>query len=218
VLTLAGVQVKGESTPLRAWESCPGTAPPTPVARHPRHYATLYGVVSNRPAALYHPLPYGRCTAPSNKDGGTLEGMTHDYSAPARDSAVTSGQLERSPPSPSALCDRPRHRNAIPATTSPYPTMWKRAATECCHASPCALYNLMSTTTSNPHADGPRTSNLYATPSMPLLETHRTRHDTPPEVGFARTTVYSMALYTMPLHVGEIVWHACKLLPPWPVK
>jgi hypothetical protein len=26
-------QVKGESTPLRAWESCPGTAPPTPVAR-----------------------------------------------------------------------------------------------------------------------------------------------------------------------------------------
>jgi hypothetical protein len=32
-LTSAGVQVKGESTPLRAWESCPGTALPTPVAR-----------------------------------------------------------------------------------------------------------------------------------------------------------------------------------------
>jgi hypothetical protein len=32
-LTTAGAQVKGESTPLRAWESCPGTAPPTPVAR-----------------------------------------------------------------------------------------------------------------------------------------------------------------------------------------
>jgi hypothetical protein len=31
-LTFAGVQVKGESTPLCAWESCPGTAPPTPVA------------------------------------------------------------------------------------------------------------------------------------------------------------------------------------------
>jgi hypothetical protein len=26
-------QVKGESIPLRAWESCPGTAPPTPVAQ-----------------------------------------------------------------------------------------------------------------------------------------------------------------------------------------
>jgi hypothetical protein len=45
-----------------------------------------------------------------------------------------------------------------------------------------------------------------------------TRHDALPEAGFARTAVYSMALYTMPLHVGEIVWHACKLLPPWPIK
>jgi hypothetical protein len=45
-----------------------------------------------------------------------------------------------------------------------------------------------------------------------------TRHDALPEAGFARTAVYSMALYTMPLHVGEIVWHACKLLPPCPIK
>jgi hypothetical protein len=32
-LTFIGVQVKGESAPLRAWESCPGTAPPTPAER-----------------------------------------------------------------------------------------------------------------------------------------------------------------------------------------
>jgi hypothetical protein len=32
-LTSAGAQVKGESAPLRAWESCCSTAPPTPVAR-----------------------------------------------------------------------------------------------------------------------------------------------------------------------------------------
>jgi hypothetical protein len=31
---------------------------------HPRHCATLCSVVSNRPAAPYHPLPYGRRTAP----------------------------------------------------------------------------------------------------------------------------------------------------------
>jgi hypothetical protein len=67
----------------------------------------LCGVVNNRPAALYHPLTYGRRTAPSKKDGGTLEGMTHDYFAPARDDTVTSGQWERSPPSPSALCGHP---------------------------------------------------------------------------------------------------------------
>jgi hypothetical protein len=145
--------------PLHAWESCPGTAPPTP-----RHRATPCGMVSNRPAALYHPLPYGRRTAPSKKDGKTLEGMTRDYSVPARDSAVTSGQRERSPPSPSALCDRPRRRNAIPATAPPCPTLWKHAATGHRHATHCASYGLMSMAPSNPHADGPRTSNLYATP------------------------------------------------------
>jgi hypothetical protein len=50
-------------------------------------------------------------------------------------------------------------------------------------------------------------SNLYATPleAAPRDETHRTRDDAPPEAGFTGTTVYSMALYVMPLHVGEIV-------------
>jgi hypothetical protein len=27
-----------------------------------------------------------------------------------------------------------------------------------------------------------------------------------------------MALHNMPLHVDEIVWLTCKLLPPWPIK
>jgi hypothetical protein len=133
-------------------------------------------VVSNCPAALYHPLPYGRRTAPSKKDGRTLEGMTRNYSAPARDGAVTSGQGERSPPSSLALCDRPLRRNTIPATAPPYPTLWKQAATGRHHASPCALYGLMSTAPLNPYADGPRRSNLYATP---LEAAPGDAHDTP---------------------------------------
>jgi hypothetical protein len=48
-------------------------------------------------------------------------------------------------------------------------------------------------------------------PSKPLLYGHRTRHDASPEAGFARTAIYSMALYTMPPHVGEIVRYDCKL-------
>jgi hypothetical protein len=48
-------------------------------------------MASNHPAALYHPLRYGWRTAPLKKDGGTLEGKTHDYSALAWDGAVTSG-------------------------------------------------------------------------------------------------------------------------------
>jgi hypothetical protein len=118
-LTPAGIRVKGESTPLCASESCPATAPLTS-----RHCATLCGMVSNRPEALCHPLLYGRRTAPSKKDGGTLEGTTRNYSTLARDNAVTSGQWERSPPSPSALCDHPCHRDAILTTASPYPTLW----------------------------------------------------------------------------------------------
>jgi hypothetical protein len=155
---------------------------------------------------------------PLKKDGETLEGKTHEYSSLTWDGAVTPCQWERSPLSPSALCDRPRHRDAIPATASPYPTLWKHAATGHRHASHCVLYGLVTTAPSSPHADGPRTSNLYATPSKPLLDTHRTRHDAPPEAGFTRTAVYSMALYAMPPHVGEIVRHDCKLPHPWPIK
>jgi hypothetical protein len=55
-------------------------------------------------------------------------------------------------------------------------------------------------------------------PSKAPLDAHRTRHDAPPDVRFARTAVYSATLYTMPLHVDEIVRHACKLSPPWPIK
>jgi hypothetical protein len=175
-------------------------------------------VVSNCPAALYHPLPYGQRTAPSKKDGGTLEGMTRDYSAPAQDGAVTSGQRERSPPSPSALCDRPRRRNAIPATASPYPTLWnmRRQETATPATVPCT-----ASCQRNPRIPT-RTALERATsmppPSRPLLETHRTRRDAPPEARFARTTIYFMALYAIPPHVARREWHACKLLPPWPIK
>jgi hypothetical protein len=55
-------------------------------------------------------------------------------------------------------------------------------------------------------------------PSKTLLDAHRTRHDAPLEAGFARTAVYSVALYAMSPHVARTVWHACKLPPTWPIK
>jgi hypothetical protein len=54
-------------------------------------------------------------------------------------------------------------------------------------------------------------------PSKPHLDAHRTRHDAPLEARFARTAVYSMALYAMPPYIARTVRHACKLLPPWPL-
>jgi hypothetical protein len=55
-------------------------------------------------------------------------------------------------------------------------------------------------------------------PSKLLMSGHRSSHDAPPEAGFARTAVHSVALYAMPLHVARTVRHACKLPPPWPIK
>jgi hypothetical protein len=167
-------------------------------------------VVSSRPAALYHPLPYGRRSAPSKKDGGTLEGMTRNYSTPARDGTVTSGQWERSLPS-SALCDHPGH-----CTTTPDAV--EHAAMGHRHASHFALYGLTAMSPRIPTRTALERATSTAPPSKLLLETHKTRHDATPEARFARTTVYSVALYAMPLHVGKIVWHTCKLLLPWPIK
>jgi hypothetical protein len=129
---------------------------------HPRHCAMLCGRVSNNPVALCHPVPYGRRAAPSKKDDGALEGKTSDYSTPAQDCVVTSGQLGRSPLSPSALCDHPRHRDAIPDTAPTSLTPWERAVIGRRHDGYCDSYSLTSTAPSSPHADGHRTGDLYA--------------------------------------------------------
>jgi hypothetical protein len=128
------------------------------------------------PVALCHPLPYGRRAAPSKKDGRALEGETHVYSTPAKDYAVMSGQWERSPPSPSALCDHPHHYDAIPVTASPSPTLWKRAATGHRHAGHYASYGPTSTAPSSRHTDSPRTGDLYA---ATLEATPRRAQDAP---------------------------------------
>jgi hypothetical protein len=67
----------------------------------------LCGMAGNNPVTLYRLLSYGKRATPSKKDGRALEGKTNDYSTPAQDYAVTSGQWGRSPPSPSTLCDHP---------------------------------------------------------------------------------------------------------------
>jgi hypothetical protein len=71
-LTFAGAQVKGESTSLRALESCPGTAPPTPVVRPSgplcdavRHGQQPRGTVPPAPIRLTHrTLEKGRQSPP----------------------------------------------------------------------------------------------------------------------------------------------------------
>jgi hypothetical protein len=136
------------------------------------------------------------------------------FSMTTQDYTVTSGKRERSSPSLSALCGHPRHCSTTPGTATTSLTLLKRTGTGRRHAHHCTSYGPRQR---HPRA-GPRTAagqpNSAPPPSKPVLETHRTRRDATPEARFARTTVYSMALHAMPLHVGKIVWHACKLLPP----
>jgi hypothetical protein len=125
-LTFAGAQVKGESVPLCAWESCLGTAPPTPVARPS---PPLCGMVSNNPVALYHPLSYGRCAAPSKQDGGALEEKTNNHTASVqgqrRDvgtagsvTSVAIGPVRSTPSSPTPSL--PLHRDYFPHRQPPH--------------------------------------------------------------------------------------------------
>jgi hypothetical protein len=96
--------------------------------------------------------------------------------------------------------------------------LWKRTVTGHRHSSHCASYG--------PRQRHPRVFTWTALerttstppPSKLLMGAHRTHRDALPEARFARTAIYSMALYTMPPHVVRTVRHACKLLPPWPIK
>jgi hypothetical protein len=161
-LTSAGAQVKGESTPLRAWESCPGTAPPTPVARPspPLCDAVRHG--QQQPRGTVVPTPVRPARRTPRKDGGALEGKVNSHATPMQEqrrdarpagsvTSVAIGPMRPSPPSPTP--PRPLHRHprrcrsvrrrdaATPATVPPY--------------------GLASTAPSNPHTGGRRIEDRY---------------------------------------------------------
>jgi hypothetical protein len=161
-LIFAGAQVKGESTPLRAWESRPGTAPPTPLARPspPLCIAVRRGRQQPRGIVPHTPVRPTRRTL--KKDGGALEGKTNNYATSVqgqrRDvgpagpvTSVAIGPVRPSPPSPTP--SRPLHQHprccgsvrrwdaATPATVPPY--------------------DLTSMAPSSPHTGGCRIGDLY---------------------------------------------------------
>jgi hypothetical protein len=179
----------------------------------------MCGMASGSPLALCRPLPYGRHAAPSKEDGGALEGKTDNYSTPTQDYVMTSGQQDRSPPSPSVLCGHPRRPNTIPGTASPSPTLWGGMGRQDA-ATPDAVRPAASRQP-HPWANVRTTTKREASTlpaSKPFLDGYSARHDAPPKAGIARTAVYSTALYAIPPNVDKIVRHACKLPPPWPIK
>jgi hypothetical protein len=170
----------------------------------PRHCAT-----HSRTAGALRPRK--RTVEPSKGD----EHLFHARTGPCRDvrsvrrvPSVTIGPVQASPPSRR----HPRHCGAIPDAVRS--TGRRDAATPA--AVPCTAFRQLY----------PRISTRAATerktptppPSKPLLDGYRTRHDVLPEARFARTTVYSTTLHTMPSHVARTGRHACKLPPPWSIN
>jgi hypothetical protein len=131
---------------------------------------------------------------------------------------MTSGRRERSSPSLSALCGHPRHCSATPGTATTYPTLLECTGTGRRHDRHCATYGPPVDGTLEPARDGGRTINHYAA----TLEAAPVRaQDAPRRPDWSRIRQDDRQLRGTARHAftsRRIVRHACKLLPPWPIK
>jgi hypothetical protein len=204
--------------PRCAWESRPGTIPPTPWGRpSPPLYSTVRrGRCQPRDTM---PPAFVRLTcralemgAAEHSNGGECFSMT------TQDYAVTSGRWEQSSLSLSALCDHPRHCNATPDTATTSPTLLKRTGTGRRHARHCTSYGLPSTVPSSRPAGGDRTGNLYATTleAAPVRAQDSPRRPNRSEIRRDDRQLRGAARHAVARR--RIVRHTCKLLSPWPIK
>jgi hypothetical protein len=211
--------VKDESTPRYAWESHPGTVPPTPPVRPspPLCDAERHGQRHSRgtvPPTPIRPTHYtlerGR-RSPQREDGRLLHARTElrrDVGLAGPVTVVAIGPMRPSPLSPTpsrALHHYLLHCGGAGRQDAATPVVVLPAASH----QPHPKANVRTTT---------KREVCTPPPLKPLLDGYRARHDTPPDARFARTAIYSTTLYTMPLHVDKTVRHACKLPPPWPIK
>jgi hypothetical protein len=143
---------------------------------------------------------------PQKGDGRLLRarpGQCRDIRPVRRISSVTIGPVR-----PSPLPRRhPGHCSAISNVVG----VWGRQ-----DAATPATMHLTASRRLHPRVSDRTTTKREAPtppPSKPLLDEYRARHDAPLEARFARTAIYSTALFAMPSHVCKTVWHTCKLPP-----
>jgi hypothetical protein len=177
-------------------------------------------MASNNLMALCHPLPYGRRATPLKEDGRALEGETDDYAAPAqgqrRDvgpagpvTSVAIGPVRPSPPFPTpprALHHHHQHCGGGDRATR---------RRHVCYCAPCGLPSAVpsSQCTDGNQTGDPYIATLEAAPGW-IQGTPRctARYKIRQESRLLRGTVCHASTRR------QIVWHACKLLPPWPIK
>jgi hypothetical protein len=132
--------------------------------------------------------------------------------------AVTSGRRERSSPSLSTLCGHPRHCSDTPGTVTTSSMLLECTGTGRRHDRHCVAYGPPLTAPSNRPTGGGRTTNHY----VATLEAVPGRaQDAPRRLDWSRIHQDGCLLRGTARHAStrrKIVRHACKLLPPWPIK
>jgi hypothetical protein len=167
----------------------------------PRHCAAY-------PRTANTPRPRRGPAAPSNIFYVLIQGH-----------AVTSGRRDRSSPSLSTLCSHPRHCRTMPNTVATSQRCWDVRGQD------------IATTATVPHT-GPRQWHPR-TPPPPHGGRSTNRYTTTPEAALVRAQDAPRHLNRSGIHQDgrqlpstahhtstrrETVRHACKLLPPWPIK
>jgi hypothetical protein len=199
-------------TPRHCSANSPGEAIPATVRRCAAWPATIPWHCATHSHTADAPHPRKRMAESS-------KGRRKTTPRPHKDNAVTSGRRDKSPPSPSVLCDHLRHPQHHPGHCIIIPNIVGGTGRQ--DATTQAAVRPVASRQPHPRANV-RTTTKRATPtpppSKPFVDRYRAHHDAPPDTRFARTAFYSVALYAMLSHVDEIVRHACKLPPPWPIK
>jgi hypothetical protein len=130
---------------------------------------------------------------------------------------VTSGRRERSFPSLSTLCGHPRHCRTTPGTVTTSRCCWSARGQDAPRLPLCRVRAPVDDTLESARGGGQMTNHYAAT-----LEAAPVRaQDAPRRLGWSRIRQDGRQLHGTGRHAStcrKIVWRACKLLPPWPIK
>jgi hypothetical protein len=131
--------------------------------------------------------------------------------------AVTSDQRDRSSPSLSTLCGHPRHCCTTPGTVATSRRCWDARDKASPQRPLCHVRAPVNGTLELTHHGG-RSTNCYtaALEAAPVRAQDAPRHPNRSGICQDGRQLRSTICHTSTRR--EIVRHACKLLPPWPIK